>query len=112
MLLRQFRSFYASPKSLIRSEGTMLAEFKPVKLKQSLGGLGKLFKDYRILLMLPIFYTGEVFLVLQSSINAYAYNLRTRSLNNVLTNITQIPFTIRTSYLLNNENLSSAVVVE
>jgi hypothetical protein len=94
-------------KSLIRSDGTPLAEFKPVTLKQSLSGLGGLFKDYRILLMLPTFYAGEVFLVLQSSINAYAYNLRTRSLNNVLTNIVQIPCTILIGYLLDSEKLGS-----
>jgi hypothetical protein len=102
-----FAALMLPPKSLIRSDGTPLAEFKPVTLKESLGGLGKLFKDYRILLMLPTFYAGEVFLVLQTSINAYAYNLRTRSLNNVLTNITQIPFTILTGYLLDNEKLGS-----
>ena len=57
--------------------------------------------------MLPTFYAGEVFLVLQSSINAYAYNLRTRSLNNVLTNIVQIPFTLLIGHLLDNPKLGS-----
>ena len=102
-----FAAFMLPPKSLLRSDGTPLAEFHPVTLTQSLSGLGELFKDWRILLMLPTFYAGEVFLVLQSSINAYAYNLRTRSLNNVLTNLTQIPFTILIGYLLDCERLGT-----
>lgn len=95
------------PKSLIRSDGTPLTEFKLVTLTQSLSGLGRLFKDWCILLMLPTFYAGEVFLVLQSSINAYAYNLRTHSLNNVLINIVHIPFTVVIGYLLDSETLGS-----
>lgn len=63
-------------KSLLRSDGTPLAEVKPTNFTQSLSGMGELLRDWRILLMLPTFYAGEVFLVLQSSINAYAYDLR------------------------------------
>ncbi|PMD47138.1 hypothetical protein L207DRAFT_478082 [Hyaloscypha variabilis F] len=102
-----FAALMLPPKLLLRSDGTALAEFKPATITQSLSGLGSLFKDWRIILMLPTFYAGEVFLVLQSSINAYAYNLRTRSLNNVLTNIVQIPFTLLTGHLLDNPKLGS-----
>ena len=102
-----FAALMLPPKSLLRSDGTALAEFKPATITQSLSGLGSLFKDWRIILMLPTFYAGEVFLVLQSSINAYAYNLRTRSLNNVLTNIVQIPFTLLIGHLLDNPTLGS-----
>ena len=102
-----FAALMLPPRSLLRSDGTALAEFKPSNLAQSLSGLGSLFRDWRIILMLPTFYAGEVFLVLQSSINAYAYNLRTRSLNNVLTNIVQIPFTLLIGHLLDNPRLGS-----
>jgi hypothetical protein len=95
------------PQALIRSDGTPVATFEKTTVAQALHGFAALFCDWRILLMMPVFFCPELFLVLQSSINAYAYSLRTRSLNNVLTNLVQIPFTLLVGFILDNEKLGS-----
>lgn len=57
--------------------------------------------------MIPTFFVGETSLVLQGSMNAYAYNLKTRNLNSVLTNIIQIPFSIGLAALLDSTKFGS-----
>lgn len=95
------------PRSLVRSDGSKVADFPLIAPSHSIRGLISLFTDWWILLMLPTFFAAEIFLVLQSSINAYAYNLRTRSLNIVLTNTIQTPFACGIGYVLDNEKLGS-----
>jgi hypothetical protein len=93
---------------LIRPDGTKVVKFDHVPIKESLKGLLNVIKVRRILLMLPTFLSVEAFVVLQSSMNAYAYNLRTRSLNNILTNIIQFPFSLALAYfVLDNERLGT-----
>lgn len=53
--------------------------------------------------MIPTFFTPEMFFPLQSSINAYAFSLRTRSLNAVLGSFIQIPTSFAMGYILDNE---------
>jgi hypothetical protein len=57
--------------------------------------------------MIPCFFAAEVFLVYQSSFNAFVFTTRTRNLNNALVNVFQIPFSIATGYLLDNKKLGS-----
>jgi hypothetical protein len=93
---------------LVRPDGTKIAKFDHISVRESLSGLVKVLKDWRILIMLPTFFSAEAFMVLQSSLNAYAYNLRTRSLNNILINVIQFPFAFGLAYLvLDNERLGS-----
>jgi hypothetical protein len=102
-----FASMLLPASAIRRKDGTALAKFEPNTIKQSLGGLITVIMDWRVMLLIPAFFSAEVFLVLQSSLNAYAYNLRTRSLNNVLTNIFQIPFTFFVGYILDSKKLGS-----
>ncbi|RSL49569.1 hypothetical protein CEP51_015471 [Fusarium floridanum] len=96
------------PNKLVRPDGTSVAVFQPTTLKESIVALGSMFKDWRMILMLSAFFTPEAFIVLQSSLNAYAFNLRTRSLNNVLPYACQIPVALFVGYaLLDNERLGS-----
>jgi len=67
--------------------------------------IGQLFKDWRIIIMIPTFFTPGLFFPLQASMNAYACNLRTRSLNSVLTSAIQVPTTFAMGYILDNEKL-------
>lgn len=57
--------------------------------------------------MLPAMFAAEIFVCLQSSLNAYAYNLRTRNLNNVLTNVVQIIFNLFVSWIMGLEKLGT-----
>ncbi|ETS75937.1 hypothetical protein PFICI_12881 [Pestalotiopsis fici W106-1] len=97
-----------SPERLRRQDGTTVAEFKASSFKDSLRAMVSMFKDWRMLLLLPAFFTPEAFIVLQSSLNAYAFNLRTRSLNNFLNYIFQIPSALFVGYfILDNNRLGS-----
>ncbi|CAH0023108.1 unnamed protein product [Clonostachys rhizophaga] len=103
-----FALLMIDPNKLIRPDGTPVAVFRPTTLKESIVALGSMFKDWRLILMLPAFFTPEAFIVLQSSLNAYAFNLRTRSLNNVLSYACQIPVALFVGYvLLDNKRLGS-----
>lgn len=93
------------PARLVRSDGTHIAEFKPISLKKSMIETAKMFTDPRMVIMIPVAFIPEMFMPLQASMNAYAYNLRTRSLNNVLNNVTQIPTVVACGLFLDNKNL-------
>jgi hypothetical protein len=91
------------PARLVRNDGTHIAEFKPKSLKAAFVDSMQLFRDWRIIILLPAMFVPEMFMPLQSSMNAYAFNLRTRSLNNVLNFVTQIPTVVGCGYLLDNK---------
>ena len=93
------------PEKLIRPDRTQIAEFNVISLRSSIIETAKTFTDPRMIVMLPVALIPEMFMPLQASMNAYAYNLRTRSLNNVLNNVTQIPTVIGRGLLLDNKQL-------
>lgn len=99
--------FVKSPDKLQRCDGTALARFDRMSLIETLRVTGRLFKDWRILIMLPAFFTPEIFFPFQSSMNAYVFNLRTRTLNTLLNNLIQIPTTLGLGFMLDNEKLGS-----
>ena len=88
-----------------RPDGTSIALFDPMPLMQSLRLTFDLFKDWRIVLMIPTFFTPEIFFPFQSSMNAYAYTLRARTLNGLLNNAIQLPITIFVGMLLDYKRL-------
>ncbi|UNI18402.1 hypothetical protein JDV02_004673 [Purpureocillium takamizusanense] len=67
----------------------------------------ELFRDWRILILMPTFFVPEMFLPFQSSMNAYAFNLRTRTLNSLLNNLIQIPITLFMGLLLDSSRIKS-----
>src|ERR1700730_14265853 len=75
-----FAALMLPPKCIVRSDGSQLADFRPIALRQSICRLSSLFTDGHIAIMLPAFFAAEIFVVLQSSLNAYSYNLCTRKL--------------------------------
>lgn len=93
------------PSKLVRPDGTPVAKFDSTPTLAALKNIFTLFKDWRIVIMLPTFFAPELFLVLQSSINSYAYTLRTRSLNNLLSYLFSIPCTFGMGYLLDSERI-------
>jgi hypothetical protein len=102
-----FAALIVPPERLVRSDGSKVADFPFIPLGNSIRGLVSLFQDWRILLMLPACFAAEIFVVLQSSINAYAFNIRTRSLNTVLGNFIQITFAIGVGYVLDSDKLGA-----
>ncbi|EED17435.1 conserved hypothetical protein [Talaromyces stipitatus ATCC 10500] len=94
-------------EKLRRPDGTALAAFKHMSPMDSLKITLSLFKDWRILFMIPTFFTPEMFFPFQASMNAYVFNLRTRTLNSLLNNLIQIPVTLFMGFLLDTERLGS-----
>lgn len=115
-----------SPDKLRRTDGTAIAIFDQISLTDSLKITKGLLTDWRILMLLPCtlscrrvpssrcqaddrtgFFTPEVFFPFQASLNAYAFNLRTRVLNSLLNNLIQIPTVLGLGFLLDNEKLGT-----
>jgi hypothetical protein len=95
------------PEKIRRADGTALAAFVPISVWDSLCISASLFCDWRILLMIPTFFAGEMFFPFQASMNAYAFNLRTRTLNSLLNNLIQLPVTLFVGFLLDSERIGS-----
>jgi Major Facilitator Superfamily len=92
---------------LRRADGTALAAFPRISLWDSIKMTMGLFKDWRIVLMIPVCFTPEMFFPFQSSMNAYAFDLRTRTLNSLLNNLIQIPVTLFVGFLLDTNRIKS-----
>lgn len=97
--------FVLPSERLRRSDGTAIAEYQHLPISQSLMETLALLKDPVILLMIPAFFTPEMFFPLEASINAYAFNLRTRTLNAMLGNAIQMPITFGYGWFLDNPRL-------
>lgn len=95
------------PDRIRRQDGTALAAFEHFSLLESLKMTGELFKDWRLIIMIPACFTPEMFFPFQASMNAYAFNLRTRTLNSLLNNLVQIPVTLLVGFILDSERLGS-----
>lgn len=90
------------PAKVVRSDGRHIAVIKTPTIKSELLGVVEMIKDYRFMLLLPAIFAAEMALALQSSLNGYYFNLRTRSLNNVAFNFIQIPASLGMTYILDN----------
>lgn len=99
--------FLLPADQLRRPDGTALALLKPITMWESLKLTASLFKDWRILIMIPAMTAPEMFFPFQSSMNAYAFSLRTRVLNSLLNNLIQIPITMFMGFLLDTERIGS-----
>ena len=90
------------PDRLRRNDGTAIVEYNPIPVLQNLKAMLVLFKDPAILIMIPVFFTPEMFFPMEASINAYAFNLRSRTLNTMLGNAIQVPITLGFGCLLDS----------
>ncbi len=83
--------FMAKPETLRRNDGTALAIFKRPSWKEELTAIWQAIKTKEIILMLLPLFVCESYLAPYTSINGYAFNLHTRTLNNLLYWAIQIP---------------------
>lgn len=95
-----FALLVRSPQRLRRTDGTALATFEHISVKDSLRVMGRLLKEWRTLILLPVMFAPELFFPFQSNINAYAFNIRTRNLNTVLNVLFQFPITVIHTWIL------------
>ncbi|KAF2102542.1 hypothetical protein NA57DRAFT_71532 [Rhizodiscina lignyota] len=99
--------FIVDPKKVVRDDGTHLALFKQATVMTELKGLAVLFTDWKIWCLVPGIFVAEMNLALMSSINAYYFNLRTRSLNNVLFQFIMIPCPLVLASILDTSRIKS-----
>ncbi|KIW32554.1 uncharacterized protein PV07_04085 [Cladophialophora immunda] len=83
--------FMARPETLRRNDGTALAIFKRPTLREEFKALWDAIRTREIILMLLPLFVCESYLAPYTSINGYSFTLRTRTLNNVLYWLVQIP---------------------
>ncbi|KAI9035850.1 uncharacterized protein KD926_002832 [Aspergillus affinis] len=95
------------PSEVQRSDGLRIANLFNSSAMDELCGTWELVKEWRFILLLPAMFSGEVTLAQQSSLNAHYFDLRTRSLNNILFNSVQIPASLGITWVLDRSRLSS-----
>lgn len=95
------------PKKVVRDDGTHIAIFKQATIATEIKGLAVLFTDVKVLLLVPGIFVAEMILALMSSVNAYYFNLRTRSLNNVLFQFIMIPCPLALAYIMDSDRIKS-----
>ncbi|KAK8200219.1 major facilitator superfamily domain-containing protein [Phyllosticta capitalensis] len=95
------------PEEVIRDDGTHIAIFKQPSFKEEMKGVLAVLLDKKIILLLPAMFVGEMCLALVSSVNAHYFNLRTRSLNNLLFQVIMIPAPLAMAWVMDNKRIKS-----
>lgn len=88
-----------SPVDVRRADGTPIALFHTLSLKDELKGVVRVLKDPRVLAMLPVIFSCELALGILPSVNGRYFNLRTRAMNNILFYLVQLPASVGCAYL-------------
>lgn len=83
--------FLRPPSKIIRDDGTQLFTIKSRGWKEELKSNLEIFKDWKLMIMIPAFLPSETFLVYSGSVNAYHNNLRTRCLLSFMAVVIQVP---------------------
>ncbi|KAL1301939.1 hypothetical protein AAFC00_002398 [Neodothiora populina] len=95
------------PADVVRDEGTHLAIFHQPSIKEEIVGILHVLADKRVIFLLPAMFVAEMCLALISSVNGFYFNLRTRSLNNLLFQVIMIPTPMALAWIIDNKRLSS-----
>jgi hypothetical protein len=92
------------PSKIVRDDGTQLFSVKSRGWVEELKSNLEIFKDWKLLAMIPAFLPSECFLVFSGSVNAYHNNLRTRCLLSFCAVAMQIPAGYGLKKILDNKN--------
>ncbi|KAG0649923.1 hypothetical protein D0Z07_4073 [Hyphodiscus hymeniophilus] len=95
------------PRDVVRDDGRHIAIFKKPTVATEIKGVLSVATDPKIIILLPAMFAAEMCLAPVSSINGYYFNLRTRSLNNLLFNFIMIPAPLCFSYVMDTPRLGS-----
>ena len=116
--------FIVDPETVLRNDGRHIATFEKATVKKEILGVLSVITDPKIIILLPAMFVGEMCLAMVSSINgmtcvhdvsladsnadfyiAYYFNIRTRTLNNLLFQAIMIPTPMLLAYLLDNKHV-------
>ncbi|KAL1868417.1 hypothetical protein VTK73DRAFT_3711 [Phialemonium thermophilum] len=87
------------PTSVRRPDGTAIAVFKTLTMREELVGVARILRDYRVIAMLPVIFSCELALGILPSISGRYFNLRTRAMNNICFYLIQLPASVGCAYL-------------
>ncbi|TQV94436.1 hypothetical protein V2A60_002535 [Cordyceps javanica] len=87
------------PKTVRRADGTPVAVFHNLPLRQEMRGVISVLRDSRVLAMLPVIFSCELALGILPSVSGRYFNLRTRAMNNVVFYAVQLPASVACAYL-------------
>jgi hypothetical protein len=79
------------PSKVVRDDGTQLFTSRSRGWVEELKSNLEIFRDWKLLIMVPAFLPSECFLVYSGSVNAYHNNLRTRCLLSFMAVVCQMP---------------------
>ncbi|KAI0299908.1 MFS general substrate transporter [Russula brevipes] len=72
------------PSAIVRSDGTLVKVQAASSVREELRNFGKVLKDKRIILLIPMFFSSNYFYSYQGAINAFYFDGPTRALNATL----------------------------
>lgn len=72
------------PESIVRADGTLVKVQASSTVREELRNFGKVLKDKRIILLIPMFFASNYFYAYQAAINVYYFDGPTRALNGTL----------------------------
>lgn len=96
-----------NPRRVVRDDGRHIAIFKQATFSEEIRGIISVITDRKIIIMLPAMFVAEMCLALISSINGRLFNLRTRSLSNLLFQVIMIPAPMMLAWLMDNQRIAS-----
>jgi Major Facilitator Superfamily len=88
-----------------RKDGRAIENFSQTDFKTELLGVLRLYKDKKIMLLLPAFFASNFFYSYQFGMNAFYFSLRTRSLNSLIYWLTQVLGTCFMGFILDNKRI-------
>ncbi|KAJ5812677.1 hypothetical protein N7474_008978 [Penicillium riverlandense] len=97
------------PSKILRDDGTQVATTRSRGFIEELKSNLEIFRDWKLLIMLPAFIPSECFLVYGGSVNAFHNSLRARSLLSFIAVVVQIPAGIGLQKILDHENWSRRI---
>lgn len=101
--------FIISPVDVVRDDGTKIAVFatrERTTLVQEVTGVLSMLTDWKLMLLVPVMFATELPIGIQSSLNAYVFTLRARTLLGVLYALAQIPGLLVFVPILDNKTLA------
>jgi MFS family permease len=94
------------PSKITREDGTQVSNIQPRGFIEELKSTLEIFRDWKLLIMIPAFLPSECFLVYGGSVNAFHNDLRTRSLLSFVAVVLQIPAGIGLQKILDHDKWS------
>ncbi|KAF7723995.1 hypothetical protein EC973_001455 [Apophysomyces ossiformis] len=100
-----FSLILARPANVIRSDGTHVAVAKSTHWTEELKGVLRVWKEWRMMALIPAFLASNWFYAYQFRVNAIYFNPSTRALNDLMYWLLQIIGSVGLGFLLDTQRM-------